>query len=92
LACVFCILLSISSYDEGGFRNLQEFLRHSFLSNANVHLVQFDDARSFIAFMTNLLPMFTNINSINIGDADIMRLLQNESKPLDKYVNFYFHF
>jgi hypothetical protein len=38
--------------------------------------------------MTHLLPLFTNINSINIGVIAIMRLLQNEYYAPEKEANF----
>jgi hypothetical protein len=78
------IKLLFSYYGESVIAFVQEFQRNSLLTNVNLYFNNCLD--SVLEIMTNLLPLFTNINSIGIDSKnscrDVLDQLQCEYSEL----------
>jgi hypothetical protein len=72
--------LLFSNFDEPVAAFLQQFQRNSLLTNVNL---DFKDCLDFLPqIMTNFVPLFTNINSIEIDSDNLAVLDQLQSAEL----------
>jgi hypothetical protein len=73
-------LLILSTFDESVIAFLQKFQQNSLLDNVNLYFNNCSDI--LLQIVANFLPLFANINSITIGNPDVLDELQCEYSEL----------
>jgi hypothetical protein len=71
-----------SNFDKSVICFLQKFQQNSLLTNVNVCIQIHDHTDLLLQIVTNLMPLFTNINSIGIFNPDVLDQLQCEYSEL----------